>query len=34
MFKDLMIALGFCTIGAVLVTALSAVAFYLVNILF
>lgn len=32
-FKDLMIALGFCLVGAGLVTALSFLAFYLMNII-
>lgn len=33
-FKDFMIAIGFCLLGTVLVTALSAVAIYLANIIF
>ena len=34
MFKDFMIAIGFCLLGAVTVTALSTVAIYLANIIF
>lgn len=34
MIKNLFTALGFCLLGATVVTALSAVAFYLVNVLF
>lgn len=34
MIKNLFTALGFCLLGTIVVTALSAVAFYLVNVLF